>query len=159
MTLRVYDDAHDATTRRGWLDDGESAHWLAGADEELSATEAERVTRWIYEREGVPVGYGELLRGEADGYTRLMRVVVDPVHRRQGLGAGLVRALVERARALAQGEAVYARIDPGNLPALLAYPSAGLVPLDPLPDGFDERWVWLTTSEDEPTVPGGALGD
>jgi hypothetical protein len=52
---------------------------------------------------------------------------------------------------------VYARIDPGNVPALLSYPSAGLVPLDPLPPGLDEEGVWLAALNDEPPVPGGPI--
>jgi GNAT superfamily N-acetyltransferase len=158
--LRPLDDARDGQLLLAWLEDHETARWLAAPDDRPPTPRANAgTTRWIFERDGASVGYGELLDAEDGSYTRVMRVVVDPGRRRQGLGAELVRSLVEQARTRRPGIPIYARIDPGNLPALLAYPSAGLVPLEPLPAGFDERWVWLATLDNEPDVPGGPIED
>lgn len=158
MTLRPFDEHRDGQTLRAWQDDPDTARWLAAPVDDLPAP-ADDATRWIFERDGAAVGYGEL-RDAADGsHALLSRLIVDPSRRRQGLGADLVRALVDRARTRHPDIPVYARIDPRNLPALLAYPSAGLMPLDPLPPGFDERWVWLAALTEAPEVPGGPLDE
>lgn len=157
MTLRPFDESRDGQALAAWQADAEAAHWLGGAEDESALAGGPQATRWIFEREGSPAGYGELVPAADGTHVRLRRVVVDPAQRRMGLGAGLVRALVEQARTRHPSLPVYARIAPENVPALLAYPAAGLVPLEPLPAGFDERWVWLEALDEAPAVPGGAL--
>jgi GNAT superfamily N-acetyltransferase len=114
---------------------------------------------WILEHEGQIIGYGELREDTGGRFVQMLRLVVDPAHRRHGLSSVLVNELVQQARASHPGWPVYTRIHQENHSALLAYPAAGLVPLEPLPDDFDEASVWLTALDDPPAIPGGPLDD
>ena len=159
MPLRTFDESRDANTLRSWLADPEAARWLAGSEHASLMHGNGRVTRWIFEQNGVPLGYGDMLEAAGGTYVQVLRVVVDPARRRQRIGTALVRELIAQARSLAPAQPVYAGIAPDNLPALWACPAAGLVPLEPLPGGFDESLVWLTTLDDEHLVPGGPIED
>ena len=159
MPLRPFDETRDGNILRSWLTDPEAARWLTDTEQLKAEQNAAGITRWIFEQDGAPVGYGDLVQAPDGTYSRLLRVVVGRAHRRQRIGTTLVRALIEQARTTAPALPVYAGIDPNNLPALWACPAAGLVPLEPLPEHFDERLVWLTTPDDEPFVPGGPIDD
>lgn len=163
MTLRPFEDAHDRPLLRAWLGDDESARWLTGhagavTDADMNAwRDTPDTSRWVYEQEGAPVGYGEIREDAAGRYSQLVRLLVDPARRRHGMGSALARALATQARASRPDWPIYTRIHPENLAAILAYPAAGLVALEPLPSGFDDTYLWLTLPDGEPAVPGGSL--
>jgi [ribosomal protein S18]-alanine N-acetyltransferase len=164
MTLRPFDDARDRPLLRAWLADPESARWLTGHDGTLTEADLDAwqrqpdATRWVYEAAGGPVGYGELHAHRAVPYVRVARVLVDPARRGQGHSSGLVRALAEAARTRHPGWPIFTRIAPDNFAAILAYPSAGFVPLEPLPPDADAAYLWLELLERDPDDPGGRLG-
>ena len=149
MVPRPYDDARDRPLLRAWVESPRTAHWLTERESGLTEEEldgwrdAPELTQWIAEREGQPVGYGAI-REDAAGYLMLCHLLVDPARRGRGIGRELARALAAQARARRPGWPVYTRILPDNLPAILAYPSAGFAPLEPLPPGFDAGFLWLT---------------
>ena len=76
------------------------------------------------ERAGVPSGFAiwRDLKGEAE----LLTIGVDPHKQRAGLGAALLEAAVQEARA-AGSELLYLEVDAGNAPALALYEKAGFV--------------------------------
>ena len=163
LTLSLYDDSRDRPLLLNWANASNTALWLTGRDEPVTTSDLESwrddpgATHWVLSRDETPVGYGEIHWRDEEGYTQIMRLLVDPARRRGGLGRSLLRALILQARTQRPGQPIYARIAPGNRAALLMYPDAGLVPLDPLPLGFDPDAVWLTAIETPPTVPGGRL--
>lgn len=168
LELSPYDDTRDRVLLRAWANAPETAYWLTWREGPVTDVDldgwrdADNATQWMLLRDGQPAGYGEIhcYRSDANQpYAQLVRLVVDPTRRRQGLGGALVRALVAQARALHPGSPIYARISPGNEAALLLYPFAGLVPLEPLPPGFDPNVVWLTAPDHEPPVPGGRIDE
>ncbi len=163
MTLRHYDDAIDRSLVRSWIDGRDTLRWLTGLDGD--GAEADPVnwrgmpgtSRWILEREGCPVAYGEIEEHPAKHYAQVARILVDPAKRGQGAGREMVRLLGEVARTEHSAWPVYARLDADNRAALLAYPAAGLAPLEPLPPDFDSRSIWLILLDTEPADPGGTL--
>jgi GNAT superfamily N-acetyltransferase len=165
MTLRLFDDDRDRPLLRAWLADAPAARWLAGHEGALTEADLDAwrdqpdATRWVYAPEGVPVGYGELQAHPAGPYVRVARVLVDPHQRIQGHGRALARALAAEARMRHPGWPIYARVTPDNYPALLAYPSVGFVPLEPLPADADDAYLWLVLLERDHDDPGGPLGD
>lgn len=165
MTLRPFDDSRDRPLLRAWLADPQAACWLTGHDGALTEADLDawrdqpNATRWIYEAAGAPVGYGELQAYPAVPYARVARVLVDPARRIQGHGRTLAQALAAEARARHPGWPILTRIAPDNRSAILAYPSVGFVPLEPLPEGADESYLWLVLLEREHDDPGGPLED
>jgi [ribosomal protein S18]-alanine N-acetyltransferase len=163
MTMRQYDAALDRALVRSWIDGRDTFRWLAGDDGDGTDADPESwrtlpgTSRWIMEREGCPVAYGEIEEHAAEHYAQIARILVDPAKRGKGAGREMVRLLGEAARAQHPMWPVYARLDADNLAALLAYPAAGLAPLEPLPPDFDDRSVWLILLDDEPTDRGGRL--
>jgi [ribosomal protein S18]-alanine N-acetyltransferase len=164
VILRPFDDTHDRPLVYAWLSDREAAYWLADhaapvTDADLDAwRDTPGTSRWIIEHEGQPVGYGEIREDAAGAYSQLGRLLVDPARRQRGIGSALARTLAAQARATRPDWPVYTRIHPENVPAILAYPSAGLVPLEPLPAGLDDTYLWLTPlPEGEPAEPGGSV--
>ncbi|HEX9412267.1 MAG TPA: GNAT family N-acetyltransferase [Ktedonobacterales bacterium] len=165
MTLRPYDDQRDRPLLRAWIEGPQTTRWLTSHEGALTETDLDAwcdtssASRWIHERDGVPVAYGELQAHRDVPYVRLARLLVDPARRMRGIGRELTWALAAQARADHPGWPIYTRIPPDNLPALLAYPSAGFVPLEPLPPNADASFLWLALPESEPADPGGALDD
>lgn len=165
MALSPYDDMRDRALVRGWANAPDTAIWLTGRDAPVSDADLDAwrdtpgATCWLLARDQQPVGYGEIHWRDASNDTQIVRLLVDPARRRGGLGRVLLRALIHQARALHPGQPIYARITPDNRAALLMYPDAGLVPLDPLPPGFDPDAVWLTALDTAPAMPGGRLDD
>lgn len=165
MILRPFDDVRDRSLLHAWLRDGEGARWLAGHAEPVTDADLDAwrdtpgASRWIGEHDGEPVGYGDFREDAAGSYSQLVRLLVDPARRQRGLGSALVHALASQARIRQPEWPVYTNIHPENVPAILAYPAAGLVPLEPLPPGFDEAYLWLTLPDAEPAEPGGPLDD
>jgi GNAT superfamily N-acetyltransferase len=164
LALSPYDAARDRALVLAWANAPDTAMWLTGRDgpvldDELNAWHATHgATGWLLTRERQPVGYGEIHTVDG-GYTQVMRLVVDPARRRGGLGRALLRTLIAQARVLHPGQPIYARVAPGNHAALLMYPDAGLVPLDPLPPGLDPNAIWLTALDADPPVLGGRVDD
>ncbi len=69
------------------------------------------------------VGFGQIVP-KAGGRAHLARLIVSPTHRRQGLGATLVRGLLDRARV--DGHAVGSlNVDPANETAIRLYERLG----------------------------------
>lgn len=165
MALSPYDVARDRALVLSWANAPETVFWLTGQDAPITGDDldawhrAGTVMAWMMLRQGHPVGYGELHLHGDQRYLQLVRLLVEPAHRQQGVGRSLVRALVAQARALQPDWRIYARIAPGNRPALLMYPFAGLVPLEPLPPGFDPTAIWLTARDEEPAILGGRIDD
>ncbi|HEY7833517.1 MAG TPA: GNAT family N-acetyltransferase [Ktedonobacterales bacterium] len=165
MALRPYDDARDRAVLLAWANAPETARWLAEHDGPIGAADLAawrgepHATQWIFEHDGQVAGFGTIREYVDAGYVRFGRLLVNPALRRQGIGGGLARAIVARACALRPGWPVYARIAPGNDAALLLYPAAGLVPLEPLPAGFDDQYLWLTVMTDDLAEPDGRFDD
>lgn len=165
MTLRHYDAARDQALVLAWANAPDAAPWMVdhpGAVEEgdLVAWCAEPLSsQWIFECAGRPAGFGTIRIYEQEAYVRFGRLLVDPAQRHQGIGRSLAQAIVAQARALRPNWPVYARIAPGNEAALLLYPSVGLVPLEPLPPGCDDSYLWLTFMEHDHPEPGGSFDD
>jgi GNAT superfamily N-acetyltransferase len=165
MALRPFDDACDRPLLRAWVDGPDTARWLTGhsgalEDADLDAwRDATDTTRWVHEHDGVPVAYGELQEHPAVPYMRLARLLVDPARRTRGLGRQLARALMAEARTRRPGWPIYTRVPPDDLPAILAYPAVGFVPLEPLPPDADEAYLWLRLLEADPAEPGGSLDE
>jgi len=89
-----------------------------------------RVSRSIRYRTGVrvfadPGGRGVLSVGRGLADRLEVSVEVDPEHR----GAGVGRELASAARALADGEPLFAQVSPGNASSLRAFLAAGYRPL------------------------------
>ncbi len=154
LVLRPYDDEHDRALLRAWVDSPQVASWFTELDEGLTEEEMDRwrdtpkLSQWVAERDGRAVGYGALYTERATGYVMLSHLLVDPAQRGHGIGKDLARAFAARAREHHPDWPVYTRILPGNLPAILAYPSAGFAPLEPLPADFDDRLLWLVWMDD-----------
>jgi GNAT superfamily N-acetyltransferase len=165
MTLRPFDDERDRPLLRAWLADPQAVLWLAGHEGALSEADLDAwrdqpgATRWLFEPAGVPMGYGELLAQPAAPYVRVARVLVDPAQRHQGHGRALALALTGEARVRHPGWPIVTRIAPDNRAAIFAYPSVGFVPLEPLPEGADESYLWLVLLERDHDDPGGRLGN
>ncbi|MEV7676016.1 GNAT family N-acetyltransferase [Streptomyces sp. NPDC088752] len=98
--------------------------------------------------DGALLGYGEVWTDAEEDEAELARVVVAPPARGRGVGRGLVRALLGRARG-AGFDDVFLRVHPDNAVALRCYEGAGFVRVDPdEAAGWNAAqpvaYVWLT---------------
>ncbi len=166
LQLRPYDDGRDRSLVRAWVDSPQVARWFTESDDGPIDAEMDRwravggLAAWVAERDGQPVGHGALRVIDATAHVMLCHLLVDPTRRGKGIGTDLARALAARALADHPGWPVYARIAPGNLPAIIAYPAASFVPLEPLPPECDQRYLWLAwLADDASRVPGGRVDE
>jgi GNAT superfamily N-acetyltransferase len=165
MPLRPFDGARDRARLLAWAGDPETRAWLVRYGAPVGEGELDGwggvlgESRWTLEREGMMVAYGEIWEETGAGHVEVARLIVDPARRREGVGSDLVAALAGAARARRPDRPVYVRVAPDHRAALLAYPAAGLVALEPLPGELDASYLWLTWPEGEPEDPGGLLDD
>jgi ribosomal protein S18 acetylase RimI-like enzyme len=109
------------------------------ADEDIAA--------YVLLEDGSPVAYGEIWSERAERSVEFARILVAPAHRRRGVGARLMRLLLERAAA-DWVDAFWVRVVPGNRPALGLYRALGF---EPVPEARQHtlnatqkrRYVWL----------------
>lgn len=123
---------HHAPTIASWSESAAQADgWVSMAHDPFPPPivagwwEVEHASPWVLsDDEGVAVGYGEIWAGE-DGI-ELARVIVDPEHRREGIGRRLVGEL------LAEGWRhgwlhCFVRVAPHNVAARRLYQASGFV--------------------------------
>lgn len=163
MELRPYDDAQDRRAVRAWIDTPQTARWLTWRDENVSEEDLDAwcevpgQSRWMFEHAGAPVGYGVIGADPQARTLELKHILVARDWRKQGIGREIAQALVCHAHARYPGWPIYARVMPDNIAALVAYPSWGFVPLDPLIPGFQEQYIWLIMPDQLPRDRGGSL--
>jgi ribosomal-protein-alanine N-acetyltransferase len=68
----------------------------------------------------------------------VMNVLVDPIARRRGIAAGLVRELLERTAALGVGDGWLLEVRDGNAAAIALYERMGFVPLGRRPGYYED---------------------
>jgi [ribosomal protein S18]-alanine N-acetyltransferase len=131
--------AGDAAVVAGWSGSVEEARrWCSVAEHPFPA---ERVRGWwadpdvrpwllVTEPGGRPVGYGELWLDADEGEVELARLIIDPAHRRSGLGRALVAALVATAADTGLSGCLL-RVAPDNAPAIALYSATGFVEVEP----------------------------
>ena len=98
--------------------------------------------------EGTLVGYAEIWLDEAD--IEIARIIVEPNHRRKGIGRAFVEGMIGRAAAFGLSD-LYLRVVPENLIAIRCYESAGFVKMSPDEQAtFNEdesiNYVWMRFS-------------
>lgn len=81
---------------------------------------------WVLaDEEGVAVGYGEIW-DDADGF-ELARIIVDPEHRRKGVGRRLIAALLAEGRRRHGMVDSFLRVAPNNVAARELHRACGFV--------------------------------
>lgn len=103
--------------------------------------------------EGELVAYGELMQDFAQGEAEILRLLVAPAWRGQGLGAAVIEALIGQIKARESPEtdriqAVYARIFPQNAASQRCFSKVGFERVDPEREAEFNQWdavdfVWL----------------
>ena len=150
--LRAFVD-HDAAAISGWAaDPAEVRAWCSldtapvPVDVVAAWSRPADVEGWVLVDGGGPVGYGEVWVDHAAGEVELGHVIVDPHYRGQGIGALLVRGLVDRARRYFHTVAL--RVRPENAAARRCYERAGFTRADPeveraWNEGQPHEYVWM----------------
>jgi len=108
------------------------------------------ISGYLLVRSGAPVAYGELWVEPDEAEAELAHLVVDPQHRRQGLGRALALALVARAGAAGLTN-VFLRVHPDNDVAQACYATAGFTRCRPEDEaefnaGQPAAYRWMTVS-------------
>src|SRR5260370_8409811 len=104
MTLRPYDDQRDRPLLRAWIEGPQTTRWLTSHEGALTESDldawcdASSASRWIHQRDGVPVAYGELQAHLDVPYVRLAPLLVDPARRMRGISRDLTRSLAAQPR-------------------------------------------------------------
>lgn len=140
----------DAALLRDWRNDGQAVRF-SGTPRRVSATEHARwlsarladpaTLLWIAEEDGVPVGQARI---DQDGDVGTVSIAVAPRHRRRGVAAAILRAIIGINRA----SRLRALVHPANLASLHAFERAGF---HPLPD--DESGFVVLERSDASTPP------
>jgi ribosomal-protein-alanine N-acetyltransferase len=117
----------DARIVRGWSDEDDVHAFLLVEDD-------------------TPVAYGEAWVDDEEGEVELARLVVRPDRRGEGIGRGLVEALVAHAHALHPLATM--RVVPGNTAARRCYAAAGFTRVSPEEEqawnaGQPTAYVWM----------------
>lgn len=79
-------------------------------------------TTWVYEVRGVPRAYAVVRVAAGEAY--LSNMMVDPAHRRSGIGADFLQKVMIRAASSA-AECMALDVDTANLPAIGLYKKLG----------------------------------
>ncbi|MDN3579080.1 GNAT family N-acetyltransferase [Chitinimonas viridis] len=72
-----------------------------------------------------PIGFGQIWLNHANGTTNLVRILIDPQRRGQGLGKLLCRLLLAEASRISPGQAVKLRVYRENHAAVSVYRALG----------------------------------
>ncbi len=128
----------DAASVLAWPQSLTEARWWAGPQTSWPIP-PEAFQRWhddpdahpyILGDRATPLGYGELWIDAAEREVELARLIVAPGQRGQGVGASLVRLLLDEARRTGYPRA-FLRVFPDNQAAISCYLRAGFTPVSP----------------------------
>ena len=131
-------EAEQAAVVAGWSRSADEARrWCSVAEHPFPP---DRVRGWwaapdvrpwllVEEPDARPVGYGELWLDEEEDEVELARLIIDPAHRRRGLGRALVAQLIAAAEATGLSGCLL-RVAPDNAAAIALYRAAGFAEVD-----------------------------
>lgn len=101
---------------------------------QLQASVDKRSDSTVIELDGVVVGFANFYKWENAGTCTVGNVIVDPQTRGKGIGAQLIKQMIDIARTRHQASEVTLSCFNSNVAGLLLYPKLGFVPF-----AIDER--------------------
>ena len=101
---------------------------------QLQASVDKRSDSTVIELDGVVVGFANFYKWENAGTCTVGNVIVDPQTRGKGIGAQLIKQMIDIARTRHQASEVTLSCFHSNVAGLLLYPKLGFVPF-----AIDER--------------------
>ena len=95
---------------------------------QLQASVDKRSDSTVIELDGVVVGFANFYKWEQAGTCTIGNVIVDPQTRGKGIGAQLIKQMIDIARTRHQASEVTLSCFNSNVAGLLLYPKLGFVP-------------------------------